>query len=306
MIIPFTEEFVKGELCGRILVMGLRNVGEPEITRLNDNLELSKEPGDGKTSWRIEEGCLCLLSERDSVTDVFSGLEVIGGRVVIVGDTNTRARTKPCRLVLYEKQQLGTDFRVVISSHVDYETQTVPRIIRSLRREGIPDDCITVVVGGAKEEATIEEGYTKRYITDNLLGCTGLVPLLKGTLEVPTSYVLLLHDTCEAVSGFEEKVKSIDIGLPYDIIEASREIGLWSTDFIKKILSIDGFTTARVPLHEKFNNMKSLAGTICTLQEPKKMRAKDVYGTGTMRQVLDIESLGIKKYMGNKQSGGRP
>lgn len=305
--IPFTEESVKAELCGRIFVQGLKQVGTHRVNKIHESLELKSEDCPEGLNWKVEDGCLYLLDEKDSVIAEINAVEVSNNQLFLSGEVYGMVGQKPARMLMYERRELGTDFFIVVSSHVDYEADTVPRLLRSLRKEGIPEDRIAVVVSGVTdEEEPIERNYHRIPVKDNLMGCTGLLPLLDGSLKTKMSYVLLLHDTCEAIPGFESKIKQTDVGLPYDLIESINEIGLWSMDFIRRLSEIQGFDAVKGPTYELYGSIKELCSLSCRGVMPKSLRSKDVYGTGVKREVKEILELSLKKYSGRKQTGGRP
>jgi len=297
--IPFTEKSVKEEICGRRMVEATKKASTSEV---NAEREFVLEENAG---WRIEGGVLCLVNERDSVVDEINCVEVAEGVTFLGGE----ALHRPLRVIVYEREALGTDYRIVVSSHVGYEEKTISRLVRSLVREGGPEDCITIVVGGGEEEGQVEvtgKGYNRIEVKGNLMGLTGIIPLLDGRLEIPTGHVLMLHDTCEAIPGFRQRIESLDVGIPYDMVQGLMEIGLWSMNFIRRLGKMQGLTLEKVNPYNLFETLMSYRQFHRKVSNPNVLRSKDVYGAGVPRQVLELEDLGIKKYTGNAKSGGRP
>ena len=302
--IPFTEESVRKEICGRTLCYADKDTGDHRVRRKTE-LVLFSVPGENGVKWKVDEGRLSLLSDRESVTNVIDSVEIANNVAFLSGKECGTGR----RFILYERSFLGTDFQVVISSHVDYESMTVNRAVRSLLREGVPAERITVVVGGSPEDMPMETtgaGYRRLQVTSNLMGCTGLAPLIDGRVDVLSSYALLMHDTCEVSPGFGETIKKVDVGLPYDLVEGTLEIGLWSGSFLKRLGSVNGLGVNSTPTHKLFYLLSDICNLSCMCDAPKELRSRDVYGTGNIRKVTEIAELGIRKYTGAKAVGGRP
>jgi hypothetical protein len=279
--------------------IGYRGVGHHRVDKIRD-LFLDD------IKWNIEDGVLYLLDERDSITHTITAIEVENNSVFLSGEVmGSYGRNGAVRMMTYERKDLGQDFNIVISSHVDYEESTLPRLIRSLDREGVTEDRVVVVVSGATGEITKEKGYTRIPTGDNLMGCTALSYLLKEDTEL-ANYTLLLHDTCEVVSGFLESMGVTDIGLPYDIITAHLEIGLWSKPFIERLRGLDGLNLSKIRSYDIFNSLEDLCRLSCKRGDVTSLRSKDVYGNGVNRKVFEILGMGIKKYIGQSKTGGRP
>jgi hypothetical protein len=294
--IPFTEKSVAKDITGKEMRLGYRKVGHHSVNKLTD-FTLDKH--------EVIDGVLYLLDERDSITHAVTAIEVENNALFFSGEVmGAHGRDGAVRMMLYEKKELGSDFLIAVSSHVDYEAKALPRLIRSLAREGISEDKVVVFVAGSdSSEITQEKGYTRFPVKDNYMGCTALSGLLDMDIEL--SYALLLHDTCEVTSGFAEKVSKIDVGIPYDMISAQREIGFWSKAFLNRIKSLQGF---RIPLsgYEVYNSLMDLCRLSCNCSEVQGLRSKDVYGTGVRRQVQELVDIGVKKYSGSNMTGGRP
>jgi hypothetical protein len=299
--LPFTEKTFLKEVSGKQFRLGCKDVGGSRVSRLQDfSFDTDK--------WEIQDGVVNLLDDKDSVIHCIDSIEIKNGTVFLSGEAmKEHGRHNSVRTVLYEKKELGSDFLVAIASHVDYEEKTLPRLIRSLDREGIPEDRVLVFIGGsqAEEPKTQEKGYIRIPVEGNYLGCTALSYLISDT-EIEFDYVVVMHDTCEVTSGFAEKIASIDIGLPYDLIEGRFELGLWSKSFLEMLRGLDGFKLEGVGGYDIFGFIKGLSRLYRKCAEAKTLRSKDVYGTGINRAVLEFEDLGVKKYSGAKKTGGRP
>jgi hypothetical protein len=295
--LPFTAKRIS-ELAGADMVLGHREgnmVGGLENASF-DNTEL-------------EDGQIYILDDRDTRTHLINSIEIENGTVFLGGDVMGKiGRSGNIRLVAYERKELGPDFMVAVSSHVDYEEKTLPRLIRSLDREGVPEDRVIVFVAGVQPWEPMrsqERGYVRVPVAENHMGCTALNSLLKDE-ELKFEYVMLLHDTCEVMPGFVETVSKVDVGLPYDIICGHREIGLWSKSFIERLKKMDGLNFDAIPGYEIFKLVSELSKLQRRCPEPTYLRSKDVYGGGNKRQVMEVADLGVKKYVGMKKTGGRP
>ena len=298
----FSDANVKEHICGKPLIMGYKKVGDPWVVNADDFI-ISKE----EVRWEVDDEALHLRDERGSKTHLINGIEVCKGVKYFTGETY---RVSSCggqlRMLLYERKSLGDDFHIVISSHVDYETETLPRLIRSLHREGIPDEKITVVVAGShRGSATMVKGYKRVAFEGNFMGCTGLAYMM-GHHEIEENNILLLHDTCEADIGFKDKIENLDVGLPYEVISGHLEIGVWSRAFLERMKDIEGMNLNVISTYQVYNALIDMCVLAKNLGEGNFLRAKDVYGTGIKRQVMELPLLGIKKYLGGSMTGGRP
>jgi hypothetical protein len=294
--IPFTEKSVVKDIGGKPMRLGYRKVGHHSVNKLTDfTLD----------NYEIIDGVLYLLDDRNSITHTVTSIEVENNSLFFSGEVmGAYGKDGAVRMMLYEKKELGTDFLVAISSHVDYENKTLPKLIRSLAREGISEERVVVFVAGSdSSEITQEKGYTRFPVKNNYMGCTSLSGLLD--LDIELDYAMLLHDTCEVTSGFAEKVSQIDVGIPYDVISAQREIGLWSKAFFDRIKSLQGF---RLPEsgYKVYDSLMDLSRLSCNYNSAIHLRSKDVYGTGVRRKVFELVDFGIKKYSGEKMTGGKP
>jgi hypothetical protein len=207
------------------------------------------------------------------------------------------------RSVLYPYQMLGQNFRICISSHVDY-VSALDRLFRSLNRIKFPKDNVTVVVGGAgavSEET--RDGWKLSYVPRNLDGFIALTTL---PLDWDGWY-LLLHDTCEVAEDFIPRASQVDVGLTYDMILPSLapcEIGFYSSAFIRLLADRDVFTgKTPVTLDLLKKHSRLYHSSVSTVRH---VATKDVYGTGIMRDVLYLDSIGIKKYRRVKGAAAKP
>lgn len=298
---PFTEDSVREEICERTMMVGLQEVGGNEIFNIKEVVLKPEVEAEG-INWSVQNGVLLLEDEQAKVTHDIDAVEIINGKVCLGGYSYRQASARPARVVMYERLELGADFHVVVSSHVDYEEVALPRLVRSLARYGVPDGRVTVVVGGASGEPSQDKGYRRIPVEANLLGSTALEYLTEDC-DITSGYVLLLHDTCEAMPGFADDVKSLDVGMPYDMYWFWHEIGLWSTSFLKRVKA-EGFE--KQPPQNISRNLRETAKLVRRFTNMQQRKAKDVYGQGVTRTVYEFPELGVKKYVGRNMTGGRP
>ena len=308
---PFTEDSVE-EFFNCDMAIARRALPRGTVDVICTGKFTNEGTWNNDYQYAVQNGAISLLSHRNKRFFTFNSLMVENNVVFIGGEDCLAVSDKQhMQAAMYFKKPLGLNFHVVISSHVDYAADTLPRIIRSLKRYGVEKDRITVVVGGAKAvEKTELADYNRIDITDNQMGCTGLVPVLRGLLEVKEDYLFLMHDTCEVLEGFTAKMSDVDVGFPCDIISAAAgvgfEIGLWSTRFLAELSEFEmpNLVNEKNP-YLTANQMRQFANAHRVLGDMNAGRSKDVYGTGGMRQVFEYTAVPMKKYVGKKTAGGR-
>jgi len=294
--IPFTDDSVKQEICGKKFVYGFRKV--------NDNVFYPKdEISFDDEKWRVEDGVLQLINEQNSVKDRINAVEVLKGVPCLSGEGSHAVDS--ARSVLYERKALGDSISIVVSSHKDYAEKTIPRLVRSLRRAGWKSD-IVVVIAGTEDKDIVSGDFTTIAIPDSLGGFAGLQPVISGDLAVDTDYVLLLHDTMEALPDFIDRLSNIEAGVSYDFIQAHYEVGLWSADFLRGLKELEGFELNQGSVANLMSMFKGLFKLWRKGQEARPLKSKDVYGSGVRRSVQELPEIGFKKYLGSRASGGRP
>lgn len=291
--IPFSEESVQAELSG---IMAMATIEGNKVTQ--------RQPFGLGGNWQIDSGVLELLDRRGSIQYRIDAVKVASNVCYMSGSSLHRASEDgPVEVVLYEPKPLGDDFHIIISSHVDYVDKTVDRLLRSLHREGINDDRITVAVAGTDNP---DDGYVPAPEFD---GCAGLAVVADGTVKVNTPYVLLLHDTCEVCHGFAEAASAVDVGFPLGFVGiggetgSPRELGFWATSLLQLAQCRD----FDVPPCQRWSMLLKLQlhGMYTVLGKPVPRREKDVYGLGVQRRVMDL-ALPVKKFLGTAMTGGRP
>jgi hypothetical protein len=106
--------------------------------------------------------------------------------------------------------------------------------------------------------------------------------------------------------GFGNVIKNVDVGLPYDLIQGTLEIGLWSSAFLERLRKSQDVDLSKMSVTKIFSTIYDLCRLSRNCLEPELLCSKDVYGSGVKRQVYKLEQLGIKKYRGPNLTGGRP
>jgi len=299
--IPFTTDSVKKEICGRTMVLGHRRLGRHAVERTRE-LVLLSAPGSNDVKWEVVDGAVLILDDRMVPTHVANAVEVANGRAFLSGDA---LRTAGERMVMYERSPLGEDFRVFVSSHVAYEDVAVPKLLRSLEREGVRRQSVTVVVAECDGEPSTDRGYIRVPVRSNFMGCTALLHLLDYSCELPASYALVLHDTCEVAPGFAAAIGAVDVGLPYDLVEGMREISLWSKQFLERLRNSSLLGGSASP-YEVFTEVGAMCRLSRNVGEPTLLKVRDVYGAGVKRKVFELPELAVRKFLGDAMTGGRP
>lgn len=223
---------------------------------------------------------------------VWNGLRHIRGMPIITGKTFAG---KECWLAPYRR--MGATFTVVISSNTGYEGKTVKKLVRSLHNDGV-DDIIVAVSGCNKGLSDIETDngvYARVGVPAGWRGLSGLLPFYRGNIDINKEYILLLHDTCEVVSGFFNTMINVDISYPVDFIgfvdskNSLGEMGFYSTYLLDSIeqsdlLGIKSYMKMSYYLTDKATALNS----------------RDVYQTGNKRSVADLGSLKKFSSVGDK------
>lgn len=300
---PFTEDSVREEICGRAMMVGLMNVGGNGLFNVRE-VVLRRNRDDEGVGWRVQNGLLLLEDEKGKATHEIDSVKIVNGKVCMGGYPYREAGLgKPVIAVMYERQDLGSDFHVLVSSHVDYEKVALPRLVRSLTRAGIPENRVTVIVGGGTGGMSQESGYRRVPVAQELLGSTAIEYLVSDDCDIDSEYVVLLHDTCEAMPGFAESVMKFDVGIPFDVYWFWNEIGLWSMNMMRRVKE-EGFE--RHPIHKIPSRLVEMAKIVRKFAKREQRKVKDVYGHGEERRVFEFPELAVKKYVGKKMTGGRP
>ena len=309
--LPFDGDVIS-ELIGSVLVLSQNSAHSTLFLPFNEIILSSGGQAKGIGGWGIEDGVLRLYDEKGGLLYEFRAIETKNNCVYAVGRNVLLSSLEGVsRVILHKKSLLSsTDVGICVSSHVEYEKSTLPRLFKSLKREGFNMNNVFVVVGGdnkATGESSIDSEYKVRITRQkqNFMGFTAFSELSDfGSLH----YWLLLHDTCDVVDGFYSKLKSLDIGLSPDMIlfqhpKEKLEIGVYSAKFIKS----RGIPNQSVKPTEYLGILVNRANLVVALDSViKKEVERDIYGTGIKREPLLFNSLGIRKFKGKVTSGGKP
>ena len=261
--------------------------------------------GDMYGRWSIQDGELVMTDNWNKPVFVFRGTEIRNGSVFLTGEPMMEAQVSGfVRSTIYPRKSLHSDFRICISSHVDYAGETIPRLLRSLTRIGFPKDRVIVVVGGSAEAPCMIDGYQQYGTVQNFDGLTALSYLASNPMDYD-GYWLLLHDTMEVADDFSNRMAGIDIGLNFDMILRYTEVGLYSSSFIRLLGQTKVFDAKT---QVKVDILTKMARLWCDFSGNGSNHAqtKDVYGTGTQRDVLYLSDFGIKKFRRIKSTGAKP
>lgn len=258
--------------------------------RISGNTEFGK--------WEVEDGVLRFLSDKGHLITEFRILETRNGCVYAVG-RNVLEPESHLRLVLNIKKPLGDDFGICISSGTAYEKLTIPKILRSLEGDGFDMNRVVVVVGNDVRNDNIVKLDSEFKVTtvrkrQDIHGMTALnnIPDIDKK-----SYWFLLHDTCEVTNGFTKNISNIDVGLNPDVVsfrplEEKIELGLYRAKFVSVCTIPTG-----VKLFDHFQTVVNKAKIVNLFESSfKREPARDVYGKGIIREVVNFNNLGFRKY----------
>ena len=190
--------------------------------------------------WRVLESILYIMDDTGDIQFSFNGVEILNGKVVIVGVKLANGAEK--RIVMREHIPLSNkDWKIKISS-CQANHKILSKLLKSLKKDGVPDSKIKVIIGSVpyvKEFKSKFRDIEFRSSEQNLKGFTALGTLVAGEDQLVEygKYYMLLHDTCMVVSGFHKWLDNVDIGLNPDIIllrppEEDLELGIYSGDFL--------------------------------------------------------------------------
>jgi len=316
---PFTEDVVKKYLCGKELVLS-------KIKLKNDNLVYPEGlitlgvdgcfsgVVDGK--WYVENNCLAFYNDKDEYSFKIDSLST-NKALFYCGEDSVKLDDgcKIKNILSFYQPLSGYDRKVkfVISSTYSYYEMTLKKLIKSLKRNKISVDDIVVSVGNSPEEKEEElMGVDVSFVTYNALEYGGLIHSLENDLG-NVDYIFLLQDTVEADTNFMDIVNSIDVSLKNDVILISGintgNMGLYEYEFLKKneefIMSLknignekrfkrketddDKVFMKEVPLLGTLNGDNNKGNNIV-------IEKRDVYGTGTMREVIHLVDCGLYKF----------
>jgi hypothetical protein len=305
MNFPFDMQSVLETMTDRPLVRS--NNLFNEYTFLQE-VVLSKDGTATNGKWEVVDGVLRLLSDKGHLVTEYRTVETRNGAVYAIG-RDVLGPNEQVRSILHIKKPLGNDFGVVVSSHVNYEKLAIPRILHSLEGDGFDMNKVVVVIGNDK----VNDGVTGMDSTlkvmsvrtrKDIFGMTALNSIPDASTK---PYWLLLHDTCEVTNGFTKNIANIDIGLNPNMVafrplNEKIEFGLYQSGFI---------SLCTMPMGTKpFNHFEVVtkkAGIISILGSPfKKEPEKDVYGKGIVREVVNFNALGFRKYKAKASDSRRP
>ena len=308
MRLPFDDNGVKEDLVGKPVVLLKNDSGSSFFdvvleTKLESNGEVA-----GIGSWETQDGVLRLLDKKGGLAYEFRGLETRNGCVYVVGRNVLEMPIDGMRRAILYPKVSPVSIGVCVSSHVEYEEIALPKLLKSLELDGFDMKKVLVVVGGDKKDSKAFDTRFNVNVIRRKKNALGFIALCNVAEFAESQYWLLLHDTCDVVEGFSQKILSVDVGLNPDIVLMGQpkeysEIAIYSSAFIR---DHSGFTSDVKPVGY-FPGMVAKAGTIEVLNvQMKKEPPKDIYGTGIKRETIVFQNLGIRKFRGRSMSGGKP
>jgi len=127
--------------------------------------------------------------------------------------------------------------KYIISSHKNYYSTTIGKLLHSLIQAKIPKSDIFVAVGGQDNNDFYDLNWIEhKNVTTNSFDLTSLIECVKHDLFPEYDYFFLLHDTCEVGENFKDKIENrIDENTITKALFAtypSSNIGLYKRDYI--------------------------------------------------------------------------
>lgn len=260
--------------------------------------------------WRVEDGGLHIADDTGRTRFSFNGVELVNGRVVAVGleVANRVAR----RVVMCAKDKIS-DVEIRVSSCKKHG-EIVPVLLKSMRRDGVPDDQVTVIVGSVPYAEEFDKTFDNiRYVSDerDMRGFTALScgrgPAAAGEqlVEEDKRY-MLLHDTCQVGKGFHQWLENVDVGLNPDIIllrppEEGLELGIYSGSFLMNQEDLETFKQA-----ERLNVLLGRASVVIVVGGHAAVNApEDHYFDGRTRQEMVFARPHVTKFKKALKTGRR-
>lgn len=156
----------------------------------------------------------------------------------------------------------------------------------------------------------LDEKPYRLMVTHNSWEYTGLIEVAKKDLQGEAWF--LLHDTCEAGSQFDSRVRDgYDPSVDMTVVRGGQcNISLYKHDLLMKyrdnLLRMQGLTKDAAVRHEGY----FFRSNACTWKpypgdELEILGEKDVYGNGVPRQINYLHAVDLYKYKANwGQSNG--
>ena len=128
--------------------------------------------------------------------------------------------------------------RFAISSHLDFHTSTLPILVPSLIKCGVPPCDIIVAIAGCRRKRASRKLYGVKcdFVTHNSFDLTGLINVIERGYR--SDYWFLMHDTCFAGPDFYNLVRRIPENLPDSVAlkrEFSMNMGAYSQKYLRRI-----------------------------------------------------------------------
>jgi len=191
-----------------------------------------------------------------------------------------------------------TNTKFIISSHISSHLITLPKLIKSLKRNNIKDENIICVIGGSKFDY-IEDNNI--FVTHNSFDHTAIITIIENKLK--SNFWFVTHDTSEMGPDFYNLLKRFKVKHHYTALTemAWMNIGLFSQDYINQnkdyILSLKNCSKERAILSERVYSRLDDYGWFGLQKDHQRIReCKNIYNDDKKRDVLYFPFLDFYKY----------
>jgi hypothetical protein len=211
----------------------------------------------------------------------------------------------------------------VVSSHITYTAHSVPRLLASMQRWGVPkDDVFVVVTDSGREIVQKGPACTFWYVTHNSLNFSPYVELVNPAREkvlAEYDYVFFLMCTTEVGPRFVELTNSFQ-GSP-DVVGGHRfngseraqcDFGAYKISYVRsqERLIRETYLNCTGEVNIQFEGCMALYAPVRQFYPwegptmEKVAEPQDVYGVGTPRITERYHAIDVTKYKANWGQNG--
>ncbi len=196
----------------------------------------------------------------------------------------------------------------LVNSHVSYYLESLPRLILSMNKSGIPTLDIHIYVGGSDVDASDTfMGCTIYFVKHNSYDYTTFIEWTKNPVKEYDA-VFYLHDTCEVEESFKNLVE-INYDSLYEVMYCTIKhvgicnIGMYRSDYLyslrKKFEFLKDCDKNTAVLWEGFAIKESNSKKCYPDENIENSQIEVIYKDGVLRKIEHYKHLGLKKYKAN-------